>query len=133
MPAMEALETMGREYVNQLPVMSNGQIEGIVSRAQVLQVLRSRAELKFPQVCLGPPEKKLFWDRQLRDGIRATRRSPEKSVGVCRSSAQHSAILKVLKYVYRRRPAFAATCRTQDVIQAVGRLSASKYRQLLRI
>ena len=30
----------------------------------------------FPQVCLGLPEKKLFWDRQLRDGIRATRRSP---------------------------------------------------------
>ncbi len=48
MPAMEALETMGREDVNQLPVMSDGRIEGIVSRAHVLQVLRSRAELKLP-------------------------------------------------------------------------------------
>jgi len=47
-PAMEALETMGREDVNQLPVMSNGRIDGIVSRAHVLQVLRSRAELKVP-------------------------------------------------------------------------------------
>jgi signal-transduction protein with cAMP-binding, CBS, and nucleotidyltransferase domain len=42
------LEIMGREDVNQLPVMSNGQIEGVVSRAHVLQVLRSRAELKLP-------------------------------------------------------------------------------------
>ena len=48
MPAMEALETMGHEDVNQLPVMSNGRVEGIVSRAHVLQVLRSRAELKMP-------------------------------------------------------------------------------------
>ena len=48
MPAMEALETMGREDVNQLPVMSGGRVEGIVSRAHVLQVLRSRAELKLP-------------------------------------------------------------------------------------
>ncbi len=48
MPAMEALETMGREDVNQLPVMSDGRVQGIVSRAHVLQVLRSRAELKLP-------------------------------------------------------------------------------------
>jgi Zn-dependent protease/predicted transcriptional regulator len=48
MAAMEALEIMGREDVNQLPVMSNGRIEGIVSRAHVLQVLRSRAELHLP-------------------------------------------------------------------------------------
>ncbi|MFZ1049810.1 MAG: site-2 protease family protein [Candidatus Sulfotelmatobacter sp.] len=48
MPAMEALETMGREDVNQLPVMSDGRVEGIVSRAHLLQVLRSRAELKLP-------------------------------------------------------------------------------------
>lgn len=48
MPAMGALETMGREDVNQLPVMSNGRVEGIVSRAHVLQLLRSRAELKLP-------------------------------------------------------------------------------------
>jgi len=48
MPAIEALETMGREDVNQLPVMSDGRVEGIVSRAHVLQVVRSRAELKLP-------------------------------------------------------------------------------------
>jgi glucose-6-phosphate 1-dehydrogenase len=36
-----------REDVNQLPVMSDGRIEGIVSRAHVLQLLRSRAELNL--------------------------------------------------------------------------------------
>jgi CBS domain-containing protein len=48
MPATEALEIMGREDVNQLPVMLNGRVEGIVSRAHVLRVLRSRAELQLP-------------------------------------------------------------------------------------
>jgi Zn-dependent protease len=41
----EALETMGRDDVNQLPVVSNNHLEGVVSRAQVLQVLQTRAEL----------------------------------------------------------------------------------------
>ncbi|MGA7292704.1 MAG: site-2 protease family protein [Terriglobales bacterium] len=45
MPALEALETMGRENVNQLPVRSNDGIAGIISRAHVLQVLQSRSEL----------------------------------------------------------------------------------------
>lgn len=45
MSAMEALETMAREDVNQLPVRSNGAIAGIVSRAHILQVLQSRSEL----------------------------------------------------------------------------------------
>jgi Zn-dependent protease len=45
MSAREALETMGREDVNQLPVMSDGHVEGIVTRAHLVQVLRSRAEL----------------------------------------------------------------------------------------
>lgn len=43
--AMQALETLGREDVNQLPVMENGRLDGIVSRSHVLQVLRSRAEI----------------------------------------------------------------------------------------
>lgn len=45
MPALEVLETMGRENVHQLPVLSNGRLEGIVTRAHILQVLRSRSEL----------------------------------------------------------------------------------------
>ena len=48
MPAMEALEIMGREDVNQLPVITDGRVQGVVTRAHVVQVLRSRAELKLP-------------------------------------------------------------------------------------
>jgi CBS domain-containing protein len=44
-PLIEALETMGRDDVNQLPVVSNHHLEGIVTRANVLQFLQTRAEL----------------------------------------------------------------------------------------
>jgi Zn-dependent protease len=46
MPVTQVLEAMAREDVNQLPVMSNGQVEGIVTRAHLLEVVRSRAELE---------------------------------------------------------------------------------------
>lgn len=41
-PVMNAMEMMANEDVNQLPVMSEGHLEGIISRAHILQVLRSR-------------------------------------------------------------------------------------------
>ena len=43
----QALETMARENINQLPVVSDCHVEGILSRAHLLQVLRTRAELKM--------------------------------------------------------------------------------------
>jgi Zn-dependent protease len=42
----EALETMGREDVNQLPVMSNSHLDGIVSRGHILRLLQTRLELQ---------------------------------------------------------------------------------------
>ena len=44
-PIMEALETMGRDDVNQLPVVTNNRLEGVITRANVLQFLQTRAEL----------------------------------------------------------------------------------------
>jgi Zn-dependent protease len=44
-PVMEALETMGRDDVNQLPVVSGSHLDGIITRANVLQFLQTRAEL----------------------------------------------------------------------------------------
>ncbi|HLG96500.1 MAG TPA: site-2 protease family protein [Bryobacteraceae bacterium] len=44
-PVMTALETMGRDDVNQLPVVSDHHLEGVVTRAHVLQFLQTRAEL----------------------------------------------------------------------------------------
>jgi len=37
---------MVREDVNQLPVVSNGKLVGVISRANVLQFLQTQAELK---------------------------------------------------------------------------------------
>ena len=45
-PVTEALETMGREDVNQLPVVSHGHLEGIISRGHILQLLQARTELQ---------------------------------------------------------------------------------------
>jgi CBS domain-containing protein len=45
-PLKDALEIMGREDLNQVPVMSNGHLAGILSRAHVLDYLRTRAEMK---------------------------------------------------------------------------------------
>jgi Zn-dependent protease/predicted transcriptional regulator len=42
----EALETMGREDVNQLPVMSNNHLAGIVSRGHIVRLLQTRVELQ---------------------------------------------------------------------------------------
>ena len=45
-PLANALEVMARENVNQLPVMSNSHLEGVLSRAEVLNYLQTRAELE---------------------------------------------------------------------------------------
>jgi Zn-dependent protease/CBS domain-containing protein len=42
----DALEMMGREDVNQLPVISNDHLAGIISRGHILRLLRTRAELQ---------------------------------------------------------------------------------------
>jgi CBS domain-containing protein len=46
-PASEALEMMGREDANQLPVISNGHLEGVLTRAHLLRYLQTRAELNM--------------------------------------------------------------------------------------
>jgi len=45
-PALEALEMMSREDINQMPVVSDGRLEGIFSRGQVLRFLQTHSELR---------------------------------------------------------------------------------------
>ncbi len=45
-PVNEVLETMGREDLNQLPVVSDGRLEGVISRGQVLRYLQTRMDLR---------------------------------------------------------------------------------------
>jgi CBS domain-containing protein len=44
--ATEALQAMARYDVNQLPVVTDGHLAGIVSRGQLLQVIESHRELR---------------------------------------------------------------------------------------
>jgi Zn-dependent protease/predicted transcriptional regulator len=43
----KALELMGREDLNQLPVVRNGRLEGIISRSHILRLLQTRAEFRI--------------------------------------------------------------------------------------
>jgi CBS domain-containing protein len=45
-PAADVLELMGKEDLNQVPVVANGGLQGMLSRSDILQALRSRIELK---------------------------------------------------------------------------------------
>ncbi len=47
-PVVDALKLMARNDVNQLPVVSNGTLDGIISRSQLLQLLTTRSELRIP-------------------------------------------------------------------------------------
>jgi CBS domain-containing protein len=44
-PITEALELMGGRDLNQLPVVTDGSLVGVISRAHVLQLLQTRAQL----------------------------------------------------------------------------------------
>jgi CBS domain-containing protein len=44
-PVTDALDLMTRQNVNQLPVVTDGRLEGLLSRGHVLQLLQTRAEL----------------------------------------------------------------------------------------
>lgn len=46
-PVSEALEVMAREDLNQLAVVTDGRLVGLISRGNVLQLLRTRAELQI--------------------------------------------------------------------------------------
>jgi CBS domain-containing protein len=45
-PLGSAMEMMSRHDLNQVPVISNGRLAGVLSRAQVLSFLQTRTELQ---------------------------------------------------------------------------------------
>jgi CBS domain-containing protein len=44
-PVTQALEAITRDDVNQLPVVAEGRLQGILSRSSVMGFLRNRADL----------------------------------------------------------------------------------------
>ena len=47
-PVLDALKLVTSKDVNQLPVVTNGTLQGVVSRSQLLQLLQVRSELQLP-------------------------------------------------------------------------------------
>ena len=47
-PVVDALKLMARNAANQLPVVTNGTLQGIVSRSQLMQPMAVRSELGLP-------------------------------------------------------------------------------------
>jgi len=45
-PAIQALELMAREDMNQLPVISDGHLQGLITRGHVMRFLKTQAELQ---------------------------------------------------------------------------------------
>ena len=56
-PVLDALKIMAKNDLNQLPVVASGNLQGIFSRSQLMQLLQSRTELQLPapQSPPGPP------------------------------------------------------------------------------
>jgi Zn-dependent protease/predicted transcriptional regulator len=48
MPVLDALKLMAGNDVNQLPVVANGTLQGMVSRSQLVQLLQVRSVLQLP-------------------------------------------------------------------------------------
>ena len=53
-PVLDALKLVARNDVNQLPVVANGTLQGIVSRSQLVQLLQVRSELRLPAAYYPP-------------------------------------------------------------------------------
>ena len=47
-PVLDALKLVTSKDVNQLPVVANGTLQGVVSRSQLLHLLQVRSELQLP-------------------------------------------------------------------------------------
>jgi Zn-dependent protease/predicted transcriptional regulator len=47
-PVLDALKLVTSKDVNQLPVVANGTLQGVISRSQLVQLLQVRSELQLP-------------------------------------------------------------------------------------
>jgi CBS domain-containing protein len=47
-PVLDALKLVASNDVNQLPVVANGTLQGVVPRSQLVQLLQVRSELRLP-------------------------------------------------------------------------------------
>ena len=57
-PVLDALKLMARNDVNQLPVVANGTLQGMVSRSQLVQLLQVRSVLQLPATYRSTKQRK---------------------------------------------------------------------------
>jgi len=57
-PVLDALKLVTSKNVNQLPVVANGTLQGVVSRSELLQLLQVRSELQLPAAYHPPLDRK---------------------------------------------------------------------------
>jgi Zn-dependent protease/CBS domain-containing protein len=53
-PVLDALKLVAANDVNQLPVVANGTLQGVVSRSQLVQLLQVRSQLQLPSAYRTP-------------------------------------------------------------------------------
>ena len=56
-PVLDALKLVARNDVNQLPVVANGTLQGIVSRSQLVQLMQVRSVLQLPAAYHPTPQR----------------------------------------------------------------------------
>jgi Zn-dependent protease/predicted transcriptional regulator len=64
-PVLDALKLMARNDVNQLPVVANGTLQGMVSRSHLVQLLQVRSVLQLPATYRSTLQR---WGEELRRG-----------------------------------------------------------------
>jgi Zn-dependent protease len=76
-PVLDALKLVASNDVNQLPVIANGALQGVVSRSQLVQLLQVRSELQLPAAYHPPPKDN---GREMRSRHDSTSREDSESV-----------------------------------------------------
>jgi len=57
-PVLDALKLVVSNDVNQLPVVANATLQGVVSRSQLVQLLQVRSELQLPEASSATKQRK---------------------------------------------------------------------------
>jgi Zn-dependent protease/predicted transcriptional regulator len=64
-PVLDALKLLTSKDVNQLPVVANGTLQGVLSRSQLVQLLQVRSELQLPDASSATTKQRKWNEKPL--------------------------------------------------------------------
>jgi len=64
-PVLDALKLLSSNDVNQLPVVANGALQGVLSRSQLVQLLQVRSELQLPDASSATAKQRKWNEKPL--------------------------------------------------------------------